>query len=100
MAGGQFDLLEIRGLLSLVLTPVDVTATQQVPFDAVVAKLVDTNFNASPSDFNTPPGSVQINWGDGSTGSGLVVGPVFPGVFYIDASHTYTTAGSFPPRSP
>ncbi len=92
---GAFDLLEIRGLLSLVLTPVDVTATQQVPFDAVVAKLVDTNFNASPSDFNTPPGSVQINWGDGSTGSGLVVGPVFPGVFYIDASHTYTTAGSY-----
>jgi hypothetical protein len=76
---GAFELLELRGLLSLVLTPLDVTATQQIPFDTVVAKLVDTNLNASPSDFNTPPGSVQINWGDGSTGSGLVVGPVLCG---------------------
>ena len=92
---GVFDQLELRGLLSLVLSPIDITATQQVPFSNVVATLVDSDHTASPSDFNNPPGSVQVNWGDGVTSSGLVVGPISPGVFYVDASHTYADSGSF-----
>jgi hypothetical protein len=92
---GDFDALENRQLLALVLSPVNVTAATEVPFSGVVATLSDTNFKASPADFNSPPGSVQINWGDGQTGSGLVVGPIFPGVFEVDATHTYTTAGTF-----
>src|SRR5271155_6152164 len=92
---GAFDRLESRSLLSLVLSPINITATQDVPFSSVVATLVDTNRNASPSDFNDPPGSVQVNWGDGVTTSGLVVGPISPGVFYVDASHTYSTSNIF-----
>jgi hypothetical protein len=92
---GAFDNLESRRLLSLVLSPINITASQDAPFSNVVATLVDTDRTASPSDFNDPPGSVQVNWGDGVTTSGLVVGPISPGVFYVDASHTYTTSNIF-----
>ena len=61
----------------------------------MVATLVDTNRTASPSDFNDPPGSVQVNWGDGVMTNGLVVGTNFSGVFYVDASHTYSTSNIF-----
>ncbi len=92
---GLFDQLEQRGLLTLVLSPINVNATAQVPFSNVVATLVDSDHSASPSDFNNPPGSVQVNWGDGVTSAGLVVGPISPGVFYVDASHAYADTGSF-----
>jgi len=69
-----------------VLSAFDITATQQVAFNGVVATLVDTHLGSSPSDLNNPPGSVTVNWGDGQTGPGLVVGPIFPGVFEVDAS--------------
>ncbi len=93
---GLFERLESRQLLTLVLSPTNFTAIQQVPFDGVIATLLDTKFNDSPGSFNNPPGSVSINWGDGTPpGSGTVVGPIFPGVFEIDASHTYATSGSF-----
>ena len=77
------------------LSPINITATQEVPFSNVVATLVDSDRTASPSDFNNPPGSVQVNWGDGVTSAGLVVGPISPGVFYVDASHTYASSGSY-----
>ncbi len=92
---GDFDQLELRTLLSLVLSPISITATAQVPFSNVVATLVDSDHTASPSDFNDPPGSVQVNWGDGATSTGLVVGPISPGVFYVDASHTYAEANIY-----
>lgn len=92
---GIFDLLEIRQLLSLVLSPFNITATKQVAFNGVMATLIDSHLNSSPSDFNTSPGSVQINWGDGQTSSGQVVGPIFPGVFEVDTFHTYSSSGSF-----
>lgn len=93
---GLFERLEARQLLTLVLSPTNITAIQQVPFDGVIATLLDTKLSDSPGSFNNPPGSVSINWGDGTpAGSGTVVGPIFPGVFEIDASHTYATAGTF-----
>lgn len=90
-----FDHLESRQLLTLTMTPVHITATQNSTFTGAVASLLDSNLNASPSDFNNPPGSVQIDWGDGQTTSGQVVGPLLPGVFEVDGSHNYAQAGTF-----
>jgi hypothetical protein len=91
-----YDQLEARRLLSLVLSPISITATTQAPFDGVVATLVDTVRSDSPSSFTTPPGSVQINWGDGTPAtSGQVVGPIYPGVFEVEGSHAYTAADSY-----
>ena len=92
---GAFDRLEDRQVLSLVLSPVNISAPVQGEFSGVVATLIDTNLNASPSDFNNSPGSVSVDWGDGQTSSGLVVGALLPGVFEVDASHVYSDAGSF-----
>ena len=65
---GEFDQLEVRQLLTLTMVPrLNITATQASNFSGVVAGLADFSLNASPSDFNNPPGSVQINWGDGQT---------------------------------
>ncbi len=90
-----FDHLEARRLLALVLSPINITATKGTAFDGVVATLVDTTGADNPSSFTTSPGSVQINWGDGSTTPGQVVGPVYPGVFEVEGSHTYTSGGGF-----
>ena len=90
------DYLERRQLLALVLTAETVFASAQVPFSSSVASLIDTNLGTTPSDFNNPPGSVKINWGDGSAAtSGTVVGSLIPGFFEVDGSHTYTSGGSF-----
>jgi PKD repeat protein len=89
---GTFDLLEARWLLSLALLSEKVSTTQLTPFTADVATLLDTNLEASPSDF-----TVSINWGDGtpSTG-GTVVGPTpLPGTFQVAGSHTYTQPGTY-----
>jgi hypothetical protein len=91
----SFDRLERRQLLALVLTADTISAPQQNEFAGVVATLVDTNFNDTPSTFNNPPGSVLINWGDGQTSSGLVVGAILPGVFEVDASHVYAQSGTY-----
>ena len=95
---GTFDCLESRVVLSLVLSPVNIAAPVQSEFSGVVATLIDTNFNDTPSDFNKSPGSVQIDWGDNQTSSGLVVGALLPGVFAVDASHVYASAGSYSTR--
>ena len=60
-----------------------------------MATLVDTNVLAVPSDFNSPPGSVTINWGDGQTTPGTVVGTIIPGLFQVDGSHTYAAPATF-----
>lgn len=91
-----FDHLEPRQLLTIAMTAVTVSATQQSLFSGVVATFVDTNLSDTPSDFNTPPGSVQINWGDGSTTGGVVDGTAYAGLFDVEGSHTYAAAGTFP----
>jgi hypothetical protein len=91
-----FDRLEGRQLLALTMTPVPITATQGSSFTGNVAALVDSTAQDTLSDFNSPPGSVQINWGDGQTSAGTVVGPVtVPGTFEVTGSHTYTKPGTF-----
>jgi Bacterial Ig-like domain len=93
---GTFDHLEGRRLLTLTMTPLKITAAQGSDFSGVVAVLADTTLGASPSNFNNPPGSVQINWGDGQTSAGTVIGPVtLPGAFEVTGSHTYAQPGSY-----
>ena len=91
-----FDYLEARQLLTLTMTPVQFTAVQNTNFSGIIALLGDLTLHASPSEFNTPPGSVQINWGDGQTTPGTVIGPVtLPGAFEVTGSHTYVQPGVY-----
>jgi hypothetical protein len=94
-----FDQLEGRQLLALTMTKVPIIAAQNNNFTGVVADLFvlgPSTLKASPSDFNNPPGSVQITWGDGQTSSGTVVGPVgVPGAFEVTGSHLYAQPGTY-----
>ncbi len=91
-----FDCLEDRRLLSLTVIGQAISATAQSPFTGAVASLIDSNIFATPSDFNTPPGSVEINWGDGTPQTpGTVVSTLIPGVFQVDGSHTFTQANVY-----
>ncbi len=94
---GAVEDLESRSLLTLLfLIPNGVLAAQQSNFSGPVATLIDLNKTAMPSDFNNPPGSVQIDWGDGSEPTtGQVVSLPTAGTFEIDGSHTYSQAGTF-----
>jgi hypothetical protein len=93
---GAFDYLEERRLLTLTMTPLKITAMQGSGFNGIVAGLADFALKSSPADFNTAPGSVQINWGDGQSSSGTVVGPVIsPGAFEVTGSHTYSQPGTY-----
>src|ERR1700691_3707333 len=88
---GAVEDLESRSLLTLLfLIPNEVLAAQQSNFTGAVATLIDLNKTAMPSDFNNPPGSVQIDWGDGSEPTtGQVVSLPTAGTFEVDGSHTY-----------
>jgi hypothetical protein len=87
-----FDRLEDRQLLALTMSGTSISATQQQPFSGQVATVYDTNLDDSPASFN----SVEINWGDGQTTAGQVVGPLtIPGVFEVIGTHTYTAAGAY-----
>lgn len=91
---GSFDHLESRNLLSIALLPLPVAATQGVPFSGQVATFNDPG--ASASDFNSPPGSVLISWGDGTpAGLGLVVESSTPGQFDVEGLHVYSQAATF-----
>ena len=74
-------------MLTLTMTGGSISATLQKPFSGVVATVIDTDLQATPASFN----SVSINWGDGQTSTGTVVGPLlFPGYFQVIGTHTYT----------
>ena len=65
-----------------------------------VATFVDTNADATPSDFVTDgqSGVALVDWGDGSTSLGKVVdnGPVSGGEsFAVQDDHTYLKGGTF-----
>jgi Bacterial Ig-like domain len=94
-----FDQLEGRQLLALTMTKVPIIAAQNNNFTGIVADLFvlgAPTLKASPADFNNAPGSVQINWGDGQSSSGTVVGPVgVPGTFEVTGSHLYTQPGTY-----
>jgi hypothetical protein len=93
---GGVEHLERRDLLALLMTANNISAVAQTPFSGAVAAVFDTTLADKASDFNTPPGSVQITWGDGSNPtSGQAVATFVPGLFEIDGDHTYTNGGQF-----
>jgi hypothetical protein len=71
------------------LTPAatSISARAQTPFSGPVGSFTDSNPNAPSSDF-----SATIDWGDGSTSSGVV--GASEGSFFVSGSHTYAAAGS------
>jgi hypothetical protein len=73
-----------------VLTPhaATIAATVNHAFSGAVATFSDTDTANGAGDF-----AATINWGDGSTTTGTVVGSA--GSFTVDGSHTYATAGQF-----
>jgi PKD repeat protein len=87
-----FDRLEDRRVLTLAMTGASISAAQGQPFSGLVATVFDTKFNQTPASFT----SVTINWGDGQTSSGQVVGPLVPGVFEVVGNHTYAVAQARP----
>lgn len=89
---GTFDRLEGRQLLALTMASTPISATQQQSFSGQVATVIDTNPKDSLTSFN----SVQIDWGDGQTTPGQIVGPVLvSSAFEVIGTHTYTAAGSY-----
>jgi hypothetical protein len=74
------------------MTATAISAVQQKTFSGQVARVFDTKLKETPASFN----SVLINWGDGQTTPGQIVGPiVFPGTFQVTGSHVYAKAGSY-----
>ena len=78
-----------------VLTPIPglVAATVNVPIAATttIGSFNDSDTTAEASDF-----TAVINWDDGHTSGGTVTGVMgSPGVFAVQGSNTYATAGNF-----
>jgi hypothetical protein len=73
-----------------VLTPQGTTgtATPNQAFSGAVATFSDTDTANVAGDF-----TATVDWGDGTTTTGTVVGA--NGAFTVDGSHTYTTGGQF-----
>ncbi len=61
----------------------------------------DANQGATAADFTTAPGSVVVNWGDGSAPQTLAaanltaIGSPDGAIFSVSAAHTYTEAGTY-----
>ena len=67
----------------------------------LLGTFVDANQAATVADYTTPPGSVVVNWGDGSAPQTLAasnltaIGTPNGVVWTINAAHTYTEEGSY-----
>ncbi len=67
----------------------------------LLGTFVDANQAATVADYTTPPGSVVVNWGDGSAPQTLAASNLTPigtpnGVVWtINAAHTYTEEGTY-----
>jgi large repetitive protein len=78
------------------------TAGLATPATTLIGSFTDANPADTIADFTTAPGSVVVNWGDGSapqtlTAANLSTIGVPNGVtFEIDASHTYDQEGQYP----
>jgi large repetitive protein len=81
-----------------------VQAVEGIPFTGqLVATVTDANPAATTADFTTPPGSITVDWGDGTTSTLTSTPPVTitasgsPNgvVFSIFGSHTYAEEGSY-----
>jgi hypothetical protein len=61
-------------------------------FSGTVATIQDADMSLTPADFQ-----VEVTWGDGSTSDATVVPDSTSGVFDVQASHQYESAGQFQP---
>ena len=67
----------------------------------LLGTFTDANQSSTAADYTTPPGSVVVNWGDGSAPQTLTASDLTPigtpnGVVWeIDAAHTYTEEGTY-----
>ena len=67
----------------------------------LLGTFVDANQTSTAADYTTPPGSVVVNWGDGSAPQTLAASNLTPigtpnGVVWtINAAHTYTEEGTY-----
>jgi hypothetical protein len=87
----ELECLEDRQLLSIFLTPLNVSATAGQPSTNSVATLFDSNLTTPPGSF-----SAVIDWGAGQAPTaGQVVGTLVPGVFLINGTYTYPSSGNF-----
>jgi hypothetical protein len=68
-------------------TPIN--AVEGAPFSGQVATFTEPDASAPASQF-----TASINWGDSSTSTGTVSGPV-GGPFTVNGTHTYTEEGSY-----
>ena len=65
------------------------TATEGSAFSGTVASFTDPDPNGTAGEY-----AASINWGDGHTSSGVVLG-VTGGPFAVTGTHTYTEEGSY-----
>ncbi|WP_422926635.1 PKD domain-containing protein [Singulisphaera sp. PoT] len=67
----------------------------------LLGTFIDANQGATVADFTTSPGSVVINWGDGSAPQTLpaadlvAMGAPDGVIFSVNAAHTYAEAGTY-----
>ncbi len=100
-----FEGLETRTLLSFTLTGTAGNKITGVEGSSTGTDLLgtftDEDQTAIVADFTTPPGSVVVNWGDGSAPQTLAASNLTPigtpnGVVWtINAAHTYTEEGTY-----
>jgi hypothetical protein len=80
------------------ITGIEGTATAAT---TLIATSTDSDPNGTIADFTTAPGSVVVNWGDGSapetlTAANLTMSGIPDGVvFSVTAPHTYAEAGNY-----
>lgn len=64
-------------------TPLTFAATIGIPFNGIVANLINTNTANIASDF-----TATINWGDGTVSAGTISGG---GKFQVTGTHTHAS---------
>ena len=74
---------------TLVATASNLSATEHTAFSGTVASFTDSDITKTTASF-----TASINWGDGTTTSGTIVGSA--GSFTVAGQHTYADEGSFP----
>ena len=71
------------------ITPPAATEDVALPATTELASFTDTALSDTPAAF-----SATIDWGDGSTSSGTIIGG--DGSFTVEGGHTYADEGAFP----
>jgi hypothetical protein len=85
------DTLSYTAALPLVTTPASVSATEGAPFTGqTVATFTDPDGNTDPTQY-----AASIDWGDGTTSSGVVTYDSATTSFVVSGDHTYSEEGAY-----